>query len=233
MKHAKQQIWGSHLGEPPDRLMLEFCAGRDVQPLPMADELLLPFDLWTNRAHVIMLGRQGILPGDLAQRALRALGELETEWQAGRFSLKPELEDVHVNVERFVSERAGADVGGRIHTGRSRNDQVACDMRLYVRASLLDFGAALETLARSALGQAKEHAGTVMPGFTHTQPAMPTTWGHWLCSYAQALLRDLERVQGAAGQANRSPLGQPPPSAPPGPSTGSSPPSCWASTAST
>ena len=207
MKHAKQQIWGSHLGEPPDRLMLEFCAGRDVQPLPMADELLLPFDLWTNRAHVIMLGRQGILPGDLAQRALRALGELEAEWQAGRFSLKPELEDVHVNVERFVSERAGADVGGRIHTGRSRNDQVACDMRLYVRASLLDFGAAIETLVRAALGQAGHHADTVMPGFTHTQPAMPTTWGHWLCSYAQALLRDLERVQGAADQANRSPLG--------------------------
>jgi argininosuccinate lyase len=98
-------------------------------------------------------------------------------------------------------------VGGRIHTGRSRNDQVACDMRLYLRASLLDFGAALETLARAVLRQAAQHVDTVMPGFTHTQPAMVTTWGHWLCSYVQALLRDLERVLGAFVQVNRSPLG--------------------------
>jgi len=108
MNPPKRQIWGSHLSEPPDRLMLEFCAGRDVAAVPMADALLIPFDLWTNRAHVIMLGRQGILPAGVAGQALRALAELEAEWDAGRFTLKPELEDVHVNVERFVSERAGA-----------------------------------------------------------------------------------------------------------------------------
>jgi argininosuccinate lyase len=207
MSPTKAQIWGSHLSEPPDRLMLEFCAGRDVKALPMADALLLPFDLWTNRAHVIMLARQGIVPAELAAQALAALGTLEQEWEAGRFALKPELEDVHVNVERFVSERAGADVGGRIHTGRSRNDQVTCDMRLLVRASLLDFGAALETLARTTLRLAAGHTATVMPGYTHTQPAMLTTWGHWLCGYAQALLRDLERVRNAFAQVNRSPLG--------------------------
>jgi argininosuccinate lyase len=207
MSGTKAQIWGSHLNEPPDRLMLEFCAGRDVKALPMADEVLLPFDLWTNRAHVIMLGRQGIVPGDVAGQALRALTELEADWDAGRFSLQPELEDVHVNVERFVTARAGAEVGGRLHTGRSRNDQVACDMRLYLRASLLDFGAALATLLRSVLQQAAQHVETVMPGFTHTQPAMVTTWGHWLCSYAQALLRDLERVDSVFVQVNRSPLG--------------------------
>jgi len=207
MSQAKTQIWGSHLTQAPDRLMLEFCAGRDVKALPMADELLLPFDLWTNRAHVIMLAQQGILPRDLCGQALAALNALEGEWRAGRFALKPELEDVHVNVERFVSDRAGSDVGGRIHTGRSRNDQVTCDMRLVLRASLLDFGVALETLTRSVLRQAKEHVGTVMPGYTHTQPAMLTTWGHWLCSYAQALLRDLERVEHAFVQVNRNPLG--------------------------
>jgi argininosuccinate lyase len=117
------------------------------------------------------------------------------------------LEDVHVNIERFVSERAGPEAGGRLHTGRSRNDQVTCDTRLFLRAALLEFGEALARLARAVLGQAAAHAGTLMPGFTHHQPAMLTTWGHWLCSYAQGLCRDLERVGHAVDQVNRSPLG--------------------------
>jgi len=207
MSRAKVQVWGRHLDQPPDRLMLEFCAGRDTRAVPMADESLLPWDLWTNRAHAIMLGRQAIVPQALVARILAALAELEAEWEAGRFKLDPGMEDVHVNVERFVSERAGAEAGGRLHTGRSRNDQVACDMRLYLRAALLEFGAGLEALARWLVRTAPDHADTVLPGFTHTQPAMPTTWGHWLCSYAQALLRDLERIRHAFDQVNRGPLG--------------------------
>ena len=207
MSRDKAQIWGRHLDQPPDRRMLEFCAGRDVVAVPMADVALLPFDLWTNRAHAIMLGRQAIVPEELAAKMLAALTELEAAWEAGRFRLDPPLEDVHVNVERFVSDRAGAEAGGRLHTGRSRNDQVTCDMRLYLRAALLEFGAGLEALARWLVQEAPAHAETVMPGFTHTQPAMPTTWGHWLCSYAQALLRDLERIRHAFDQVNRSPLG--------------------------
>lgn len=207
MSRAKAQIWGNHLHQPPDRLMLEFCAGRDVQALPMADEELLPFDLWTNRAHALMLGKQGILPAALVAKTLGALQALEGEWEAGRYKLDPALEDVHVNVERYVTTWAGPEAGGRLHTGRSRNDQVACDMRLYVRAALADFGAALASLSREVLRLAAAHADVAMPGFTHTQPAMITTWGHWLCSYAQALLRDLERARDAFDQVNRSPLG--------------------------
>jgi argininosuccinate lyase len=207
MSAPKRQIWGHHLAAPPDELMVRFCAGRDVTPLPMADGELLPFDLWTNRAHAIMLRRQGILDAALLRRQLDALATLEDEWQAGRFQLQPELEDVHVNVERFVADRAGAEAGGRLHTARSRNDQVVCDSRLFLRAALLEFGEALAGLAGALLEQAAAHTNTALPGFTHHQPAMLTTWGHWLCAYAQALCRDLERVRHAVDLVNRNPLG--------------------------
>jgi argininosuccinate lyase len=207
MSEVKRRVWGGHLGQTPDEAMLRLCAGRDVTPLPMADEVLLPFDLWTNRAHAIMLGRQGIVEPAVLRRMLAGLAELEAEWEAGRFRLDPALEDVHVNVERFVSARQGDDAGGRLHTARSRNDQVTCDMRLYLRQQVLEFAEALADLIGALLEQAEAHAETVMPGFTHHQPAMITTWGHWLCGYAQALLRDLERAAHAFGQMNRSPLG--------------------------
>jgi argininosuccinate lyase len=207
MTRPHATIWGSHLAAAPDELMVRFCAGRDVMPLPMADAELLPFDLWTNRAHAIMLGRQGIVEGPVLAAMLEALGALEQDWAAGRFSLDPALEDVHVNVERYVSLRAGAEVGGRLHTGRSRNDQVGCDMRLFMRGAVLELAEAVAALAAGILDDARAHAETVLPGFTHQQPAMVTTWGHWLCAWAQALCRDLERCRLASDLVNRSPLG--------------------------
>ena len=200
-------IWGAHLTESPDELMLRFCAGRDVTPLPMADEALLPFDLWTNRAHAIMLERRGILEKSALRAILKALRSLESDWEAGRFKLDPALEDVHVNVERYVAGKAGAEAGGRLHTGRSRNDQVACDMRLFMRARALELAEGLHALVLLLLEQAREHSETLLPGFSHHQPAMVTTWGHWLCSYAQALCRDLERIRAAYDLLNRNPLG--------------------------
>lgn len=207
MSGAKAQIWGGHLSAPPDELMVRFCAGRDVAPLPMADAELLPFDLWTNRAHAIMLQRQGIVDSGVLEAILEALEALEADHAGGRFVLDPALEDVHINVERYVTKKAGADAGGRLHTGRSRNDQVACDMRLYLREALLELGGAVHGLTGALLEMAERHAATVMPGFTHHQPAMITTWGHWLCGYAQALCRDLERIGHAFGLVNRNPLG--------------------------
>ncbi len=207
MSQANAQIWGGHLATSPDELMVRFCAGRDVTPLPMADAELLPFDLWTNRAHAIMLQRQGIVSAPLLAAMLAALESLEKDAAAGRFALDPALEDVHVNVERYVSLRAGAEVGGRLHTGRSRNDQVVCDMRLFLRGAVLELAEGVAALAATLLQQARGHAETVMPGFTHQQPAMITTWGHWLCAHAQALLRDLERCRLAFDLVNRSPLG--------------------------
>jgi len=206
-KSLAAPIWGKHLSQSPDEAFVAFCAGRDVLPLPMADAELFPFDLWTNRAHAIMLNKQGILDKQVLAAILAGLAELEAEWAAGRFLLDPAREDVHVNIEAALSERKGAEAGGRLHTGRSRNDQVATDMRLFLRGACLDWGDALAALAATLLDQAQLHIATVMPGFTHMQPAMLTTWAHWLCAHGQALCRDLERVRLAYDLCNRSPLG--------------------------
>lgn len=204
---GKKQVWGSHLSAPPDELMVAFCAGRDVTALPMADVELLPYDLWTNRAHARMLAKQGIITGDVLEKILEALETLESKAEEGNFQLDPTLEDVHVNVERFISQRHGQDVGGRLHTARSRNDQMACDIRLFMREHLLELAEGVNGLVKVLLQQADANVETIMPGFTHHQPAMITSWGHWLCGYAQGLLRDLERIRLAFDLMNRSPLG--------------------------
>ena len=207
MKDKQSQIWGSHLKNQPDEQNVLFCAGRDVQELPMADELLLPYDIWTNRAHCIMLERQGLVPKASLAKILTGLSQLEELVETGEFSLDPAKEDVHINVEAFVTEKQGADAGGRMHIGRSRNDQSACDMRLYLRSVGLNLFDSVKNLADSLLTQAEEHTESVMPGFTHYQPAMVTTWGHWLCAYVQGLCRDLERLSFSISQINRNPLG--------------------------
>ncbi|MDH4121454.1 MAG: argininosuccinate lyase [Deltaproteobacteria bacterium] len=207
MPKHKSTIWGNHLETKPDQAMIRFSAGRDVASLPMADSELLLDDLWTNRAHTVMLKTQGILEPALAEKIFEGLEMLEQEWISGKFTLDPAKEDVHVNVEHFVTERMGEEAGGRMHTGRSRNDQVATDLRLLMRREVLIFMENVDALGREILTQAVAHAETWMPGFTHTQPGMMTTWGHWLCGWAQALTRDLNRAEGLFHRLNRSPLG--------------------------
>ena len=207
MKTDQNQVWGSHLQSNPAEENVLFCAGRDVQPLPMADMALLPYDLWTNRAHAIMWYEEGVLPKDVLTKILRGLSQLEENFRNGDFELDPKLEDVHINVEAFVTRQQGEEVGGWMHIGRSRNDQAACDTRLFLRDALLRQSKSLETLIRTLLTQAAEHTETVMPGLTHYQPGMLTSWGHWLCSHVQALLRDLERVKFLLLPINRNPLG--------------------------
>ena len=207
MSSAGGPVWGKHLAAKPAEALVRFCSGRDVTVVPMADAELLPYDLWTNRAHAIMLHRQGILGREVLIGLLSALGALEADWRAGRFVLDPAREDVHSNVEAYVSQREGSEVGGRLHTGRSRNDQVVCDTRLFVREACLDLAESLHQLVTVLLDQARLHVETVIPGFSHMQPAMVTTWAHWLCSYAQALCRDLERLRLAVDLSGRNPLG--------------------------
>ncbi|GIT09643.1 MAG: hypothetical protein CM1200mP30_32730 [Pseudomonadota bacterium] len=122
MSKKRSQIWGNHLSNPPMNKTPFFCAGRDVQGIPMADQILLPFDIWTNRAHCIMLTSRKLLRNCL-KKILTSLGKLENLVEEGNFSLDPEKEDVHINVEDFVTEDQGTDAGGRMHIGRSRNDQ--------------------------------------------------------------------------------------------------------------
>jgi len=207
MNEERKTLWGGHLIQNPAQQNVRFCAGRDVRELPMADELLLPFDIWTNRAHCIMLEKCRLIQTDHLKNILKGLEQLETSIEKDAFKLNPELEDVHTNVEVFVSEMQGADAGGRMHIGRSRNDQSACDTRLYLRSRSIALFEEVKNLGETLLVMAEEHCETVMPGFTHYQPAMITSWGHWLCAYVQGLCRDLERLGFTLNLVNRNPLG--------------------------
>ena len=203
-----QQVWGGHLSVSPNEANLLFCAGRDVAPLPMADAVLLPYDLWTNRAHTIMLAKQGIIPHTTANSLLQGLQNLEQLIQENKFELDPAKEDVHINIESFLTESCGSDVGGRLHTARSRNDQAACDLRLYLRQSCLDLETQLDNFAQTLLKcVASNDAKQTLPGFTHYQPAMLTSWGHWLCSYLQGIFRDCKRAASCYQLLNQCPLG--------------------------
>ena len=201
------KLWGGRFEELPSKEMVDFLSGRDVRGIPPADERLISYDLWGSQAHVLMLCRQGILPKQDGKKILKGLRELETLHQKGKFKLDPSQEDVHTNIESFLIERLGIEYGGKVHTGRSRNDQVALDMRLYLRDQGLEFVERLVRLMESLLQQAEEHCTTIMPGYTHHQHAVATTFGHLLLSFAEALGRDVQRFVHWFDLFNRNPLG--------------------------
>jgi argininosuccinate lyase len=167
-----------------------------------ADERIFAADLAVDRAHVVMLAEQGIVDDDNAGAILAALDDIEA---AGHGSL-PDGEDVHEAIETAVIERVGPE-GGRMHTARSRNDEVAACIRYRLREDILDL---LETVVEARerlLDVAADHSRTLMPGYTHLQPAQPTTVAHWICSYEEALARDTARLRDAYDRVNQSPLG--------------------------
>ena len=167
-----------------------------------ADERIFAADLAVDRAHVVMLAEQGIVDDADAGAILRALDEIET---AGHGAL-PESEDVHAAIETAVIERVGPE-GGRMHTARSRNDEVATCIRYRLRADLLDAAETVVGAREQLLDAAADHTRTVMPGFTHRQYAQPTTVAHYLLSYERALARDTRRLLDAYDRTNQSPLG--------------------------
>ncbi len=167
-----------------------------------ADERIFAADLAVDRAHVVMLAEQGVLDDGDAAAILGALADIES---AGHGAL-PAGEDVHEAIETAVVERVGA-AGGRMHTARSRNDEVATCIRYRLREDLLVLLSTLVEGRDRLLGAADARTGTVMPGYTHLQPAQPTTVAHWLCSYESALARDTARLLDAYDRVNRSPLG--------------------------
>jgi argininosuccinate lyase len=209
MSNSKKnaQVWGNRLTVSPDQLNIAFCAGRDVRSLPMADADLLGYDIWTNMAHARMLHKAGVL-GDVEMDELAAaLNELWRLQSEGQFQLAPEREDVHINVEHYLTEVKGCAAGKKIHSGRSRNDQVVTDMRLFLRDRVIRLAGRLNGLIRVILMQAEQERETILPGFTHYQPAMPTTVGHWFTGWSQALLRDLITFHQQFEFLNRCPLG--------------------------
>jgi argininosuccinate lyase len=154
-----------------------------------------------------MLCRQKIIPLQDGKRILKGLREIETLFQKGKFKLHPSKEDVHSNIEGFLIDRSGIESGGKIHTGRSRNDQIVLDMRLFLRDQVLEFMEALLHLIEALMKRARSHRSVLMPGYTHYHPAMPTTFGHLLLSFAEGLERDVQRFAHWFCLFNKNPLG--------------------------
>jgi argininosuccinate lyase len=201
------KLWGGRFEELPSEETVDFLSGRDVRGIPPRDEQLIPYDLWGNRAHVLMLCHQGILSKQDGKKILKGLRKLESLYQEGKFKLDPSKEDVHSNIESFLIGQVGIEYGGKVHTGRSRNDQVVLDMRLYLRDQVLEFIEGLICLIERLLQRAHEHRLTIMPGYTHHQHAVATTFGHLLLSFAESLQRDAQRFVHWFDLFNKNPLG--------------------------
>jgi argininosuccinate lyase len=193
-------MWGGRFAAGPDAIMARINASVD------ADVRLVEHDIVGSKAHAAMLAETGIISAADAAAILTGLDEILAEWRAGTFTLDPALEDVHMNVEARLARKIGAPAG-RLHTARSRNDQVALDMRLWARAELALAVAEVSGLQRTLVAQAEAHADAVMPGFTHLQAAQPVTFGHHLLAYVEMLDRDSGRLADAAARLNESPLG--------------------------
>ncbi|TCS73360.1 argininosuccinate lyase [Sulfuritortus calidifontis] len=192
--------WSGRFSEPVSERVKRYTAS-----IPF-DWRLWPFDIQGSLAHAKMLHRAGILSADDLAAIERGMAEIRAEIEAGRFDWSLDLEDVHMNIERALTARIG-DAGKRLHTGRSRNDQVATDVRLYLRDAIDQILALLKQSRSALLDLAEKHADTVMPGFTHLQVAMPVTFGHHMLAYFEMLSRDAERLADCRRRVNRLPLG--------------------------
>jgi argininosuccinate lyase len=171
------------------------------------DKEMFSEDVWGSKAHVLMLAKQGIISREDAGKILKALVDVEKEYSGGKFQLDENLEDIHINIENYVIGKCGIDYGGRMHTARSRNDQVLTDTKLHLRKELLGVVSYALVLQKTLLDLADKNAATIMPGYTHTQHAQPITFGYWASSYASMLMRDLDRLNGAYAHVNTCPLG--------------------------
>jgi len=193
-------MWGGRFAAGPDAIMEAINASIGF------DKRLAAQDIRGSRAHAAMLAATGIVePSDVA--AIRkGLVTVLSEIEAGQFTFSTALEDIHMNVEARLRELIGP-VAGRLHTARSRNDQVATDFRLWVRDQIDATVTGIEALQRGLLAQAEAGAGWVMPGFTHLQTAQPVTWGHHMMAYVEMLGRDAGRMRDARARLNECPLG--------------------------
>src|SRR5260221_14595908 len=192
----KAQPWSGRFAQPVDEQVKRFTASVSF------DQRLAKHDTAASLAHARMLAACGILPKRDLKAIEQGLGKIAKEIAAGKFAWSLDAEDVHLNIEKRLTALVG-EAGKRLHTARSRNDQVATDLRLWLRAeidALLNLAAALE---RARLARASRHAALLMPGFTHLQVAQPVTFGHHLLAYVEMLERDRERLSQCRSRTNR------------------------------
>ena len=196
----KSQAWSALFSEPMSELVQRYTASVGF------DRRLWRADIDGSLAHAEMLAAQQIIGAQDLADIRRGLAQIAAEIEAGRFEWKLELEDVHLNIEARLTQLVG-DAGKRLHTGRSRNDQVATDLRLWLRGEIDGLAGLLAGLQRSLVALAADHTETVMPGFTHMQVAQPVSFAHHLLAYVEMFARDAERLQDLRRRVNRLPLG--------------------------
>jgi argininosuccinate lyase len=194
------KMWGGRFQAGPDAIMEEINASIGF------DKRLFRQDIAGSKAHAAMLAKQGIISKSDATVIRKGLDQVQAEIEAGTFTFSRALEDIHLNVESRLKDIIGP-AAGRLHTARSRNDQVALDFRLYVRDTVDHLDAQLKDLQLALASKAEAHATTVMPGFTHLQVAQPVTFGHHMLAYVEMLARDRSRLADARKRMNENPLG--------------------------
>jgi argininosuccinate lyase len=195
------RLWGGRFAAGPARAVEEFTSSLAI------DRRLYREDISGSIAHARMLGATGIIPVSEAQQLIKGLQAVRREFDDGKFLFVDGDEDIHTAIERRLSEIVGPDVGGKLHTGRSRNDQVALDLRLYAKSAIVETGGSLCRLQSALVKLAGEHVETIMPAYTHMQRAQPTTLAHHLLAYVAMLQRDFDRLQDAFDRADIMPLG--------------------------
>ncbi len=196
----KSEAWSARFSEPVADLVKRYTASVDF------DKRLASFDIAGSLAHADMLHAVGLLSASDLQAIQGGMQQIQTEIDQGRFNWSLDLEDVHLNIEKRLTDLVG-DAGKRLHTARSRNDQVATDIRLWLREQIDLLAGLLADLQRALIDLAEEHADTIMPGFTHLQVAQPVTFGHHLMAYVEMFARDTERLLDCRRRVNRLPLG--------------------------
>ncbi len=196
----KNEGWSGRFNEPVSELVKRYTGS------VFFDHRLAAFDIQGSLAHAEMLAHVGLISADDLTAIQKGLGQIRADIEAGRFEWSLDLEDVHLNIEKRLTDLIG-DAGKRLHTARSRNDQVATDIRLWVRSTIDEILEALTQLKESLLNQAQANADTIMPGFTHLQVAQPVSFGHHMLAYVEMFSRDQERLLDCRKRVNRLPLG--------------------------
>jgi len=194
------QIWGGRFSDSPDEIMKSINASIDF------DRKLFAEDILASKAHATMLGDQEIISTEILKAILKGLDQISHEIREGRFEFKKDLEDIHMNIEMRLHELIGS-AAGFLHIARSRNDQVAVDLKLWVRSSLDSMDLAIRSFQKALIETAEGHIDTAMPGFTHMQLAQPVTLGHHLLAYVEMMGRDRGRISDCRKRLNENPLG--------------------------
>jgi len=200
MKQEKKKPWTGRFTEETHKIVEDFTCSVNF------DKRLYKEDIAGSKAHALMLAKQGILTGDEANIIIQNLDEIQKEIESGEFDWREDLEDVHMNIEYALTEKIGA-IGKKLHTARSRNDQVATDFRLFISGEINKIDILLNALQVSFVRSAEKYSNLIIPGYTHLQRAQPVLWAHHMLAYFEMLKRDSERLADVQKRVNVSPLG--------------------------